>query len=99
MKKKTRRTSRGCDIPGCPNQHNAHGLCGTHFQRRQRKGDPLAPYTTLQFTAREDELLLSLPTVGRANRVAPGRMQELSIALGRHKGVLCNRRRLLLSRA
>lgn len=30
-----------CSIPGCDGKYNAHGLCGMHYSRQKRHGDPL----------------------------------------------------------
>lgn len=34
-----------CEIDGCDKPRHAHGLCGAHYQRRERHGDPLAGRT------------------------------------------------------
>lgn len=36
------KTYRRCDIAGCDGEHVARGLCGRHYHRWERHGDPLA---------------------------------------------------------
>lgn len=32
---------RGCSVEGCQGTHKGRGLCGTHYKRWQKHGDPL----------------------------------------------------------
>lgn len=31
-----------CAVPDCPSRATAHGLCGKHYQRKRKHGDPMA---------------------------------------------------------
>ena len=89
---------RECSVDRCDGEPRSRGLCCKHYIRAYKTGAPDTPLQNRPFTPWEDEQLLSLPIAGRARRVEHGRLEDLALMLGRHKGTLCNRRRLLLRR-
>jgi hypothetical protein len=45
-----------CTIEGCPNPTNSRGLCGTHYARWRRHGNPLGGTRKLVWDAAEEEI-------------------------------------------
>ena len=87
-----------CRVPGCgrPSKVKARALCCRHYLRFQRYGDPEAPRRKGDpWTAREDELVRSLPTYERNGRAKLGAVVQLAEELGRSRNAVGTRRHVL----
>ena len=80
------RPARQCTVEGCGREYRANGYCCYHLTRQERFGNPTEPRRKGDpWTARENELLLAVPTCGRSGRAKPGSVAQLALELGRSK--------------
>ena len=57
---------RSCALPGCDAPARTRGLCGKHYQRLHRHGDPLTNKRGRLWTPAEDARLLDACGLGRS---------------------------------
>ncbi len=91
---------RRCEIEGCTRPHLARGLCGAHWARRKRHGDPLgqAPARQDLWSAAEAAQVLDLlrgpdGTACPDRGVERGALAALAHTLGRSRGAVATRLR------